>query len=152
MLGELPGHVLDGPEHLRPVLDRGARRQTRAMSFSISTRIPGSPWRSTSTCMNDSALTLASVPPLPRSESGLEDLDNIAVVVVSQSDDRVDHQVDVEPVAHQLHHHGVDEERHVIDVRLHHRVRRLPTVLVEPGLYTFTRTPPAGGFCAKLNG
>ena len=48
--------------------------------------------------------------------------------------DRPDHEVDRAAVPGHLHRDRVDEERHVVDHRLDHGVRRLPAVLLDVGV------------------
>ena len=60
-----------------------------------------------------------------------EDLEQVALVVAPDLDDRMNDQVDAEVAVVQLHTDRVDQERHVVGDDLDRRVRPLPAVYLE---------------------
>ena len=63
-----------------------------------------------------------------------------SIAVADQLQHRMNDQVQHQPLAVDLHRHGVDEERHVIADDLDHRVRAFPAIFVEPGVEHAHRT------------
>ena len=63
------------------------------------------------------------------------------VVVAGDGHDRVDHEVQAAALADEFHGDGVEEEGHVVDDDLDHRMGRRPAVVVEVGGVD----PDAGG-------
>ena len=59
------------------------------------------------------------------------DLEQPALLVPAQAHDRPDHEVDRAPAPRHLHRDRVDEEGHVVDDGLDHRVLGLPPVLLD---------------------
>jgi hypothetical protein len=66
-----------------------------------------------------------------RVRAGREHGRDRAVLAAPHPDHGMDHEVQAEAVAAQLHADRVDDERHVVADDLHDRVRRLPAVLLE---------------------
>jgi hypothetical protein len=58
----------------------------------------------------------------------------LALGVALDAVDRVDDQMDGQPLARQLHGHAVDQEGHVVVDDLDHRVGRVPAMLLEAGI------------------
>ena len=95
-------------------------RSTRWTSATIASGSSPSRSRSISTCIHDSRTTPSSgrVAPSGTGARGLERAGDVALDVEL----RVDHEVDVAQLATELHRERVDEERHVVDDDLDHRV------------------------------
>jgi hypothetical protein len=122
---ELGGQVAHALAHRLPVLDRGAHLSQHAahlLAERLELVLLG---LAVDLDMQDrlgDALAVGAGPEHGRDR---------AVLAAPHPDHGMDHQVQAERVAAQLHAHRVDDERHVVADDLHHRVRRLPPVLLE---------------------